>query len=277
MKKNGTHLWLWVLYCLASVNHQASATTQISFCYEEQQLPPWFMGESAEIPATAPGIFIDMLYLLDKRIPEINISLHRVPWKRCLNELKTAESDMVVASYQKERESFAAYPMVQNQPNPNMAISRAESCLFTSKNSELNWNGEQFTNVNEHPIAVPQGYSAVALLKEFDLPLVFTNSSFAAMELLRKNRVEGTVTFCAVGKNYINSQPSELDIVARHPSLRQRHGYLVFSKIFRAKHPELSQQIWRTAAAIRDSEFPRLLAKYEALQVPDTFNGHGNN
>lgn len=222
------------------------------------------MGTGPAPPASFPGIFIEMLQLLDKRFDDLQVAFHRAPWQRCLNNIKQQRSDVVVASYRPEREVFGMYPNAAGLKNELYAISTSQYCLFTSRSSELGWNGQQFSSVPESPLAVPQGYSIIPFLENHQMPIVKTNSTIAAMELLSKDLAVGAVTYCEAGANFLwDNANKKLDIKAQSPPLSPRHGYLMFSQKFFNEHRSLAKRIWQEMAMIRDAEFRKLLDKYE--------------
>lgn len=252
---------------LFSVSTYAREHTTIRMCYEEQELEPYFMGKGPNPPEVNPGVFIEMMYQLEKQIPGVRIALHRVPWKRCLNELKQNVSDLVIASYENEREKIGVYPSADGVVDKTLSISTSQYCLFTKRHSKLAWNGLGFSKIPEKPVAVPQGYSVITLLQQHQLPWVNTNSSIAAMDLLSKSVVSAAVTYCEAGANYLyRNADKKVGIIAQSPPLNSRQGFLLFSKAFWQKNPDLVRQIWQDVAIIRDKEFPRLLDKYEELR-----------
>lgn len=263
-------LGIFMCLLLSIPNANAQTPTLINMCYEEQELEPYFMGTGHQTPEQYPGIFVEIVQLLDNNVPDVSIIMHRAPWKRCLNELKQNISDVVISSYTPDRESFAVYPTAEGKLDENQAISMSQYCLFTKRSSELVWNGQQFSTIPDKPVSVPQGYSIISMLENHKLPLVFTNSSVAAMDLLAKAVTSGTVTYCEAGANYLwKNADRNTGVIAQSPTLSQKYAYLVFSKSFEQTYPSLTRQLWREVASIRDSTFPRLLDKYESLKFDE--------
>lgn len=259
-----TSACLLLLWCLPLT----ATPLPLNMCYEEQELEPYFMGTGPLPPTAYPGIFIEMLQRLDERIDETNITYQRAPWQRCLNNIKQNSADLVIASYSREREAYGIYPKVEGRINTTNAISKSEYCLFTSRTTDLHWSGENFSKVPQSPLAVPQGYSIVPLLAKHQMPIVKTNSSVAAMELLVKELAIGAVTYCESGANFLwQNAHRKLNIVARSPALTTRHAYLMFSKRFFSENSALVNRLWREMSKVRDSEFRQLLDKYESRKL----------
>lgn len=257
-----------VLAFLSGFGHALETeSVPLRMCYEEQELEPFFMGKGPVPPESNPGIFIEMLYKLDEQVAEIDLVLQRVPWQRCLNQLALNQSDVVIAGFQEERQKVGVFPLKHNYPDTTLAIAASHYCLFTPNDSALSWDGKKFKNFPQKPVAVPQGYVAVDLLEAQNLPLVKTNSSTAALDLLVKSVAAGAVTDCESGGHFLfkNSDRS-LNIIAHSPPLLDRYGYLLFSKGFWQDNPELVQKLWSVSAKIRQQHFQSLLQKYDQLK-----------
>jgi len=253
---------------LAAQPHSIPPFTSLKLCYEEQELAPYFLGTGPMPPAENPGIFVELMQILESKIPGLKVEFHRVPWKRCLNELKNNQSDVVIAGFKPARDSIGHFPKLNGVPDSKQALLTSQYCLFTHSDSPLSWNGQEFKQVPDKPIAVPQGYSIVEFLEAHQLPLVMTNSSHSAMELLARSVTAGAVTYCESGGSFLwQNANRQLNIIAHSPVLVTKHGYLLFSKAFAKQHPELVSRIWQVASQIRQQYFSELLEKYEALKM----------
>ncbi len=251
----------------AEQNNTNSHQITLKLCYEEQELAPYFLGTGPAPPKENPGIFVELMKIMESRIPGLTIEFHRVPWKRCLNELKHNQSDVLIAGFRPARDNIGLYPKFNGMPDSKQALLTSQYCLFTHADSQFSWNGQEFKYIPDKPISVPQGYSIVEFLERHDVPLVLTNSSHSAMELLAKSVTAGAVTYCESGGSFLwQNAGRSMNIIAHSPVLVTKHGYLVFSKAFAHTHPDLVNTIWQTASQIRQQHFSELLGKYEALK-----------
>jgi polar amino acid transport system substrate-binding protein len=75
-----------MLLCILTIFNLAFANTQTNllFCYEDKSLPPYFLGESADVPKDKPGATIELMRQLDLKFSELNIKYIRKPWKKML-------------------------------------------------------------------------------------------------------------------------------------------------------------------------------------------------
>jgi polar amino acid transport system substrate-binding protein len=52
---------------------------KLRVAYEDKEQPPYYMQNTSEIPKTNPGISVEMVMLLKKYIPELEIEFTRMP------------------------------------------------------------------------------------------------------------------------------------------------------------------------------------------------------
>ncbi|XOV80465.1 MAG: substrate-binding periplasmic protein [Aestuariibacter sp.] len=240
------------------------ATIKVNFYYEEQELKPYYMGTGSVPPEDKPGIFIELLKQVDHNLKVISIQFHRRPWKRCLHKLKTNQADAIIASFKQERDTIGVYPKKNQQVDKSQALSNARYCLFTHTESPLYWTGKAFRNTTDKPLAVPQGYSVLSFLRSHSIPVVTTNSTTSALDLLLKDKAEGIVTFCETGQLLLQYQyPSAENIYAQLPALQERTAYLVFSEKFYQDYPQLAHRIWKEIKQVRNKHFGKILERYE--------------
>ncbi|MDM8517391.1 hypothetical protein QUF76_14430 [Desulfobacterales bacterium HSG16] len=108
MKNHFFGICLFVLMCVF-VPLQVSAV-QMVISYEDKEQPPYYMGNSETI-LEKPGVAVEMIQILEKKIDGLKITLRRTPWKRCTFELGTNSVDGIFnASYKKKRLKIGWYP-----------------------------------------------------------------------------------------------------------------------------------------------------------------------
>lgn len=236
---------------------------ELKLYYEERELQPFYLGASPTPPAENPGISIEMIRMLDEAMDEIEIKYIRTPWKRALQSLEAGNADFVIASYSKEREKIGVFPTKNGLPDEQRAFMINAYCLFTESSSDFAWNRRRFSLTPTSPVSVPQGYSIIGLLQQHEIPIVETQSTEAAFELLHKERASGAVTFCETGWDYLNQLPNGLETYKQHPHLRRAVGFLLFSHQFYQRHKILVEKMWNEVQKVRSNHYPKLLEQYE--------------
>lgn len=59
-----------------------------------------------------PGIMVEMIRLIETRVPNLRITFSRKPWARCLAELESGDVDAIFSSsFKPERMKIGVYPM----------------------------------------------------------------------------------------------------------------------------------------------------------------------
>ena len=149
--------------------------------YEDKDTPD-HPGAGPTISAN-PGIVVEMVALLEKRLPDLRVSFFRKPWSRCLAELAAGSVDEV-----------------DQQEN--------------------------------------------------------------AFRMVLAGRLDGFVQLGMEGDSSLKSHPEFQRVVRVAPPVATKDYYLQISHQFQAEHPELTLEIWKALAAIRQAESERLTLKY---------------
>jgi polar amino acid transport system substrate-binding protein len=249
------------------------AAVPLTFCYEDKMLFPYYLGTGPVIPSQQPGASIEHLKQLVQKVPELQLELVRMPWKRCLAALKNNEVDAVIASYHPERVAFARYPMQQQQPDPRRAFAAHQTCLVSRQDAEWSWNGQQIVGSNEIVIARPLGYPAITSPVGQKFQMHYTLSGAMDVELLEKGRINAATTLCDInGQQFTASFITSRNLKVLHPPLYSNTGYLVFSIDFYQKQQALADRLWDQLALDKGSEiYQRYLNEQSQLLLSAEF------
>lgn len=242
-----------LLTTLAAGNLQAAQPTTpaksavaLRFCYEDKPLEPYYRGHGAQVPKDYPGATIEHLYQLTAAIPGVSLTLERLPWKRCLSKLQAGETDALVASYRPEREDIGNYPMLDGKPDPSRAFSEHHTCLVKKADSQWTWDGERVRGIDSLVVARPLGYAPLIVPGPQQVSMHYTLSGTMDLDLLQAGRIHAVTTLCKIaGQAVVSSVISDLGLQVLQPPLHSNTGYLVFSKQFSERHPQLSAALWR--------------------------------
>jgi len=249
-------LTLLVCFAIFSRYSYANVSTELIFCYEDKALTPMFVGVGHEVPIVKPGASIDILNALNNQLSNLQIIFQRKPWRRCLRDLASGKVDAVIASYRPERESFAVYPMTNdNKVAEKFAISKFGSCLIGRPDFHKQWKTREVFQNKAFTLAVPNGYGVGAALKDEPLFIHNTFSSAKAFELVENNVVDASVSLCQIDDEPVVSYPyKDSDVAAIYPAYEITHGYLLFSRKFYDEHPALSNQMWQHLAQMNTAK-----------------------
>jgi polar amino acid transport system substrate-binding protein len=257
MIKN-TILVLSLFFVLLSGNAQGQQ--EISLLFQDNENFPYQIGNGATIKWKKPGIAIEMMMLLEKKL-KVRIHFKRKPWKRCMFELARNKVDGIFnASYKIERLGYGVYPTKNGIVNPNKRSYANSYHLFKMKHSSLKWDGKKLINV-KGLIGAPLGHSVVDDLKKMGVRVLQMKDTLSSLRILKSEVLKGAVDFGLSGDLYLKRYPYMFkNIIKTEPPISTKNYYLMLSHKFSMQHPKLSKDIWDTIEEIRSSEKFQIIA-----------------
>jgi len=255
---------LLLLILLAVLSRPSFALTELKCAYQDSDNFPYQLGDSTKINRQYPGIAVEMVLLLEQKLP-VKVSLLRLPWRRAEKRLKKGLIDCLFnASYKTVRLLNGAYPMLDGEVDVSKRSYYNAYSLFSQKNSQLQWDGNELINNSRKPIGVQGGFSIRADLVKQRVNVYEAATVKQLMQLLQKNRLSGVATFEVVGDAFLRKFADQYpNIVKLQPAFKSKAYFLMLSHQFVRANPELAKDIWRSIGEIRESdEFREILDKY---------------
>lgn len=255
-----------ILIILLSVCMLLSAQKVVlRVAYEDKEQPPYYMGNSNEIPASNPGVSVEMVQLLAKYIPELEIQLQRLPWSRCTYSLGQNAVDAIFnSSYNTGRLELGWYPTKDKThmgpEDGDRRITTIAYYFYALKDSDFKWDGK-LENVKE-TVGAPLGYSIVGDLNKKGVKTDEAPDSNTNFLKLNAKRLSAVVLQDVTADALIKNNPQFQNIVKLEPPVVSKDYYLMLSKKFVNDNPELAQKIWDTIKVIRQNDFPKMLDRY---------------
>lgn len=235
----------------------------ISIAYEEKSNPPYSTGDGWSIPTEKPGINVEVLKGLEKKL-NIRIEFSRYNWKRCLKMLESDEVNGIFeASFKPERMSIGVYPMKNGEPDPAKRLMRNSYVLYKLKNSQVEWDGKTFKNLTK-PIGATASYSIVGDLKEMGVNVAEVYTQSDNLRILLGGRVDGVAELETMTDMLLKRNPDEYkNIVKVSPPIRTKDYYVIFSHQFAQKNLQAVESIWNELQRVRESgEYDKIALKY---------------
>ncbi len=158
--------------------------------------------------------------------------------------------------------------MKDNKPDPSRAIRTYAYWLYVRKDSDITWDGQRIGNLKK-PVAADQGNAIVADLKNEGYAVDDNSHDYTPMlEMLLRHRVDAIAGFDVAVDREIAKRPEHYRGIKRiNIPLREKNGYLMFSKHFAKKHSDSMEQIWDMIRTIKTSrELEKIRQKYQSLQ-----------
>jgi len=248
-----------LLWSPARIGH---AETVLHVAYEDKTQFPYYMGDTQKV-LERPGAAVELVKLLEERVPGLRIKFSRYPWKRCLAVLETGQVDGIFnASYNDARTRIGEYPRVNGQVDPSRRLTTISYHLYALPNAELGWNGELFADPDLE-IGAPLGYSIVNDLENLGVSVLKVRSSRQSLQLLVAKRVDAVALQSVTADFLLSKNPGPLaDIVRIDPPLKTKPYYLMLSRQFKAANPELAEQIWNAIGELREEKLEALAQPY---------------
>lgn len=254
-----------VLVCLLLLG-QANACAQfVEFhvAYEDKDSAD-HTKSSIEIPDN-PGIMVEMVRLLESRVPNLRIVFSRKPWARCLVELESGAVDGIFSSsFKPERMKIGIYPMKEGRDDRRYRIDTKSYSLYKLSSSASTWDGKRFDHVQQGVLAI-RGYAIIDDLKKLGVGVKEVNRADDGFRMLLAGRADGFAHLTEFADYVLKKNPEFAGIIKVAPPLTTKDYYLQISHQFNARQPTLAPVIWKALADIRQAELERLEAKYLKL------------
>src|SRR4051812_37096730 len=135
----------------------AADAVAVKVCSENDDSYPWLFKDR-------PGLTASLLMIAEKKLGG-RIELVGLPWKRCLDEVKSGVLDGAVKiSYSATRAAeLGSYPMAGDKPDASKRLLIDTYSLYRMKGSSVAWDGT--TLKADGPVGAQSGFSVVDLLK----------------------------------------------------------------------------------------------------------------
>ena len=210
-----------------------------------------------------PGIEIELYRMVAQKIG-LQLTIKRLPWKLCLQQLEHNQVDGIFpASFKLERTKIGHYPTKDGAVDSSRKTRNTAYYLYSMKGSQLSWNGSDFSGLSG-TIGVPMGWAIVGDLQNKGVPIKEVPIHKNSPDMLIQNRLQGFICLEPVFDAYLKREPERYkDIVKARLPIWKKPYYLMLSKQFVKHSPETAEDIWN---AIRDIQktvsFEKIVNKY---------------
>lgn len=257
MVKNGLKLWVALSFSIISGLCLASPT--IILAYSDTESYPFQMGSGRDV-ADPPGLSID---LIDKSASELGINVRyvRLPGKRVLQYLKTGKVDgAFILSHNVQREKYASYPMVEGKLDSTKRVATLGYYFYKLKDQPFDWDGENLTQTDKQ-VGAHLGFSIVRELEKRKVSVYEVKTTSQLFGMLKLQRLAAIAVQDSTALDFLNSNDYP-GVEQVKPAITTKDYYLVFSKTFADRNPNLVNQIWDTIGSSRDGVMSENRHKY---------------
>jgi polar amino acid transport system substrate-binding protein len=232
---------------------RAAAVAPVRIVFDVFANAPLICGDGTRIDPAKPGLTIELLHMASDRAI-VPITLTRTPWQRGLYLIQSGQADAIFASsYVQARTQYGAYPMKDGNPDPSRRLFNQSYRLYVRAGSNIGWDGKMLTNLHG-PVGATPGYAVVPVLRAMGVSVDEEPNHIDNLHKL----LAGHLAAYAELENHIRpilaANPAEFGgIVELSPPLRTVPYYLMFSKMFHTRTPEVAERFWDAIGAARVS------------------------
>lgn len=131
---------------------------------------------------------------------------------------------------------------------------------FVKQESDIQFDGKKFRNIKHLPVAIEIGASVSYLLENMDIELLKLPNIEQAFNMLLAGRVSMVVTNSHNGAKVRNAPVKKLS-----PHVVSKPYYLMLSRQFHEKHPELARNIWQASGQMQQKHYLKVMNYYLAI------------
>ena len=248
-----------LLFC---ISFSIQAQTVLKVAYDTDIQFPYYLGQTSQVLTHNPGAIVELIRLLEGKIPGLKIELVRYPWKRCLRNLKEGYVDAVFnSSFKEERYQFGHYPMKDGVVDVDRRITTMSYYFYKKKETVFSWNGKTVSDTTMN-IGAPLGFSIVDDLNKMNLKVIQTHATLSNLQKLLRGMVRVVALQDITGDYYLKHFNQFQGLVKVQPAIKTKPYYLMISHQFKQNNSELSEKIWDELAKLRKEKLANLTAKY---------------
>jgi polar amino acid transport system substrate-binding protein len=251
-------LLTWMLFaCLCATT--ADAGEVLRAAYEDKAEPPYYMGDTTEIPEN-PGISPELVREAAAALG-IEVQFVRMPWVRCLKSLQRGEIDATFnASYKEERLALGVYPTVGGKVDSSRRITTLTYALYRAKGGAITWDGTRLGGL-EGPVGIQAGYSVKEDLTRMGIATEEAADTIINFKKLTSKRIRA-VAQLEVTADTLLARGDFPSIEKLSPPLVKKDYFVMFSHQYYDAKRELAEKLWAKVAELRERRSAALYAKY---------------
>jgi polar amino acid transport system substrate-binding protein len=232
------------------LSHSLGLTAEkppVKACTENEDSFPWVLKDR-------PGLTVLMLRMVEKQVGG-KIEVVPLPWKRCLEEVKTGSADAAFKiSYSAARAAeIGNYPMAGDKPDASKRLLTDTYSLYRVKGTPVEWDGKVLKVSGS--VGAQSGFSVVDQLKGLGAKVdEGTRSADDNLKKLMAGRFVALALQTDEGDISVENNPEFKGKVERiKPVLVEKPYFLIFSKSFATKNPAYVQEVWDAIGKVRES------------------------
>jgi polar amino acid transport system substrate-binding protein len=246
---------VFLVLCLFQLNPNTAMSLSLLLATDDTPGNPWIMGGGTHFKKDLPGIEIELYRHMARQLG-VELKIVRIPWKRCLLELKMGRLDGVFpASFKPERLEIGVFPFKDGKIDPTRKSRDSAYHLYRLKTSPVAWSDGKLANLEKMPrttIGVPLEWSIAGDLRRMNIDVLERPRPVELLEMLSRGGLAGMVCLATVTDTYIDQAPHKFGQIEKvYPPVAEKTYFLMLSHQFTTAHPVMAEKIWDTIAALK--------------------------
>jgi polar amino acid transport system substrate-binding protein len=240
-----------------------TAETTIRMVYFNKENPPRVVGGGTSIDWSKPGITVELFNMVAQRVG-VQFEYKRMPWKRCLYAVEHGMAEATFhASFKPARAKFGVYPARDGQLDPSRRIYKNSYVFYARKGSGVSWDGQALSNA-ARPVGTQLSYSIADDLRNMGYEVEEEASVANNLDKLAAGRISAYAEIESIADHTMDKEKSSYEnIVKLQPPISEKYYYLLISKLFVGKHPQLAEQIWDAVRDVQQTDaYREMVDKY---------------
>jgi len=202
---------VFALLCAFFLHPASGMSLTLLLATDDTPGNPWIMGGGLHFQKDLPGIEIELYRHMAGQLG-LELKMVRMPWKRCLFELKAGLLDGVFpASFKPERLEIGVFPFKNGKVDQTRKSRDSAYYLYRLKSSPVTWRDGKFVNLEQMPrptIGAPLGWSIVEDLRRMNIDVLERPRPIELLEMLSKGGLAGVACLSTVADVYIVQAPT---------------------------------------------------------------------
>lgn len=213
-----------------------------------------------------PGFLVELFNRIE---PLANVEFEYVftNWDQVLRLIRTGRVDAGFnSSFKADRSVYGAYPMVDGKPDPSRATIEYYYSFFTYGSSKITWDGKTLQGLNG-PVGIEKGASILPTLNKLGIQTQEIKTYESMVSLLAGGRISVVAAIdhhLGIAATTNDDRYNQLKKLT--PPLQQNIGYLMFSKRFCTKSPNVCEDVWNGIRTVKKTD------EYKAVRAQYTDN-----
>lgn len=217
----------------------------VNICADNNPQFPYIFSHEQKII----GVYPSMLEIISQKLKnkyKFTFNYEFMPWKRCLEELKSGKMDgALTASYKPDRAEFLFYPEGSDSEKEacgsNFKINCNEHVIVTLKKDHFTYEGDPKSI--PLPVRATRGYSVVDDLKKEGLIPEEAKGEEQIMKQLERDHNGSAIVTGIIARELIKKGHFKDNLEIQKIPFIKKSYYLPFSKKTKLT-PEVQQDIW---------------------------------